>query len=115
MTSDIETDLSRLRDHAEQLNLLADRLQGIRAEESSPDGTVTVLVDGTGAPVDIRLSPAIARLSPREFGRILVTTAERAAWRAFAECGDLITAFTTGEDPTSTEAVADRSTLEWRA
>jgi len=109
---DVDTTLVELRDNAERLSLLTEQLRAIRAEETSPDGTVTVVVDGNGEPVDLRLSAAISRLSSREFGRTLVATAERAAGRAFAEHGALIGAFNAGEDMTSPVAVADRTTPE---
>ncbi len=101
--TDADTALARLRDNAERLSLLTERLRAISAEESSPDGMITVVVDGNGAPVDLRLSAAISRLSPKEFGRALVATAEQAARRAFAEQGDLIAAFAAGEDMTTPE------------
>ncbi|MBU3062977.1 YbaB/EbfC family nucleoid-associated protein [Nocardia sp. NEAU-G5] len=103
--------VEQLRDNAERLNALADRLRAIRAEERSPDGAVTVTVDGNGEMVDLRLSTAIMRLSPKEFERTLVTTAEHAARRAFAEHGGLIAEFGGGE-PTSMAPVADRAEHE---
>lgn len=114
MTSDPDAGLIRLREHAERLNVLADRLSAIRATENTPDGAITVVVDGNGALVDLQLSVAVARLSPREFGRALVAAAEQAAGRAFAEHGELITAFAV-QDPTSIAAVADTASPERRA
>ncbi|MGF6881222.1 DNA-binding protein YbaB [Nocardia sp. GAS34] len=109
--SDVDATVDRLRDHAERLNALVDRLRTIRTEESSPDGAVTVTVDGNGEMVDLRLTSAILRLSPKEFERTLVATAEQAARRAYAQHGSLIAAYAAG-DPISTVAVPDPATQE---
>lgn len=81
-----ERQLERMRD-------LGDRMAGVRARESSPDGAVTVEVDGNGALLDLVFSPLVNRLTPMEFEQLVVSTAQSAAARAFAQRGDLITAF----------------------
>ncbi|MEU2034652.1 YbaB/EbfC family nucleoid-associated protein [Nocardia amamiensis] len=82
----VHRQLNRMRD-------LADQMAAVRVRETSPDGSVTAVVDGNGALVDLVLSGAIAKLSPAEFERILVSTAASAARRAFAERGALVTSF----------------------
>ncbi|MGK8553658.1 YbaB/EbfC family nucleoid-associated protein [Nocardia gipuzkoensis] len=82
----VHRQLNRMRD-------LADEMAAVRVRETSPDGAVTAVVDGNGALVDLVLSGAIAKLSPAEFERILVSTAASAARRAFAERGALVTSF----------------------
>ncbi|WP_308188594.1 YbaB/EbfC family nucleoid-associated protein [Nocardia spumae] len=81
-----ERQLERMRD-------LGDRMAEVRARESSPDGAVTVEVDGNGALLDLVFSPLVNRLTPAEFEQVVVSTAQRAAARAFARRGALITAF----------------------
>lgn len=81
-----------------QLNLmrdLSDAMAAVRARETSPDGAVTVEVDGNGAPVDLAFTGRIAELSPAEFERVLVETAARAAESAFARRGKLVEDFNT--------------------
>ncbi|MEV6427878.1 YbaB/EbfC family nucleoid-associated protein [Nocardia sp. NPDC051463] len=78
--------LNRMRD-------LADEMTAVRARETSPDGVVTVVVDGSGALRELELSTGITKLSPAEFERVLVSTAGQAALRAFAERAELVTAF----------------------
>ncbi|RBO88915.1 YbaB/EbfC DNA-binding family protein [Nocardia puris] len=82
----VRRQLNRIRD-------LGDQMTAVRARETSPDGEVTVVVDGNGALCDLEFSEGISRLSPQDFGQLVVTTAARAAQRAFAERGDLVTAF----------------------
>ncbi|MBF6327526.1 YbaB/EbfC family nucleoid-associated protein [Nocardia transvalensis] len=84
--------LDRMRD-------LSDRMAGLRVSETSPDGAVTVTVDGNGALCDLRLSAAIARMSPQEFERIVVQTAGQAAAAAFAQRGELVTEFNEESSP----------------
>lgn len=81
-----------------QLNLmhdLRDRLLDIRVRETSPDGAVTVEVDGNGALCDLVLAPAISRMSPRQFESVVVAVAGRAAHLAIAQRGKLVDAFNT--------------------
>ncbi|MGW0003349.1 YbaB/EbfC family nucleoid-associated protein [Nocardia grenadensis] len=81
--------LNRLRD-------LTDQMKAVRVRKVSPDGVVTVEVDGNGAMLDLELSARTAQLSPKEFERILVSTAAEAARCAFAERAELATAFNRG-------------------
>ncbi|WP_459549316.1 YbaB/EbfC family nucleoid-associated protein [Nocardia sp. X0981] len=78
--------LNRLRD-------LTDQMNAVRVRQSSPDGVVTVEVDGNGTLRDLVLSAGVAKLSPKEFEQALVSTAAEAARCAFAERADLVTAF----------------------
>ncbi|MFQ6324611.1 YbaB/EbfC family nucleoid-associated protein [Nocardia sp. CWNU-33] len=78
--------LNRMRD-------LADEMTAVRVRETSPDGVVTVVVDGSGALQELELSTGITKLSPAEFEHVLVSTAGQAARRAFAERAELVTAF----------------------
>ncbi len=101
---DVDEALNTLRAHAERLHALADGLRAIRIEDSSEDGAIALVVDGEGAPLELRFGSAVARMSPREFERSLLATAQRAAQRAFAEHGDLIAAFHAGTDPNDADA-----------
>lgn len=82
----VQGQLYRLQDLNEATN-------GIRAQETSPDGAVTVTVDGTGALVGLEFTAAIGKLSPADFERTLVQTAQAAAYRAFGERGELVSAY----------------------
>ncbi|MBF4995721.1 YbaB/EbfC family nucleoid-associated protein [Nocardia sp. BSTN01] len=81
-----ERQLERMRD-------LGDRMAAVRARETSPDGAVTVEVDGNGALLDLIFSPLVNRLTPVEFEQLVVSTARSAAARAFARRGELVAAF----------------------
>ncbi|MFC9661369.1 YbaB/EbfC family nucleoid-associated protein [Nocardia sp. NPDC127606] len=85
--------IARVQGQLYRLQDLTETTQGIRAEESSPDGAVTVTVDGNGALVGLEFSTAISKLSPADFERVLVETAHAAAYRAYAERAGAITAF----------------------
>jgi hypothetical protein len=76
----------RLRD-------LNDAFTGILVTETSQDGAVTASVDGNGALVGLSLTSAVAKLSPADFEKALVDTAQAAAYRAFAERAELVTAY----------------------
>ncbi|MEV3964170.1 YbaB/EbfC family nucleoid-associated protein [Nocardia sp. NPDC050193] len=79
-----------------QLNLmrdLGDELGAIRVRESSPDGAVTVEVDGNAALCDLAFTDGIAKMSPREFESVMVATAGRAAHLAIARRAELVNAF----------------------
>lgn len=78
--------LNRLRD-------LGDEMAKVRERESSPDGVVTVEVDGSGAMRDLRFTPEVSRMSPGEFEQAVVSTAHRAAAKAMARMSELITEF----------------------
>ncbi|KQY33241.1 MULTISPECIES: YbaB/EbfC family nucleoid-associated protein [Nocardia] len=85
--------IARVQGQLYRLQDLTETTQGIRAEETSPDGAVTVTVDGNGALVGLEFSTAISKLSPADFERVLVETAHAAAYRAYAERAGAITAF----------------------
>ncbi|WP_019926181.1 YbaB/EbfC family nucleoid-associated protein [Nocardia sp. BMG111209] len=85
--------VARAERRLEQMRELGEATARVRARETSPDGAVTVEVDGNGALLDLSLSAAISRLTPTEFDRVVVDTARRAAAAAFARRGELITAF----------------------
>lgn len=86
LMAQVQGQLYRLQDLHEATN-------GIRVEETSPDGAVTVVVDGTGALVGLNFSEAIRELGPTEFEQILVRTAHAALYGAYAARGALVTSF----------------------
>ncbi|MFE7717965.1 YbaB/EbfC family nucleoid-associated protein [Nocardia rhizosphaerihabitans] len=85
--------IARVQGQLYRLQDLSEATQGIRAQETSPDGAVTVTVDGNGALVGLEFSAAISKLTPESFERVLVETAHAAAYRAYADRAGLITAF----------------------
>ncbi|MGW5315398.1 YbaB/EbfC family nucleoid-associated protein [Nocardia thailandica] len=85
--------VARVRDQLYRLQDLQEATAGIRVEETSADGAVTVVVDGAGALIGLELSGAVGTLTPAEFEQVLVRTAHAALYRAYAERGALVTAF----------------------
>lgn len=81
-----QRNLDRMRD-------LGDRMAAIRVTETSPDGAVTVTVDGTGALLDLELGAAIRDWTPARFDEVVVGTAQRAVAAAFARHAELVTEF----------------------
>lgn len=84
---------ARVRRQLNRMLDLTDAMKSVRVRETSPDGAVTVEVDGNGALLDVSLSGAITRMSPPEFERVLVDTCTSAAARAFEERSRLIIGF----------------------
>ncbi|MFC8042686.1 YbaB/EbfC family DNA-binding protein [Nocardia sp. NPDC057353] len=85
--------LARVQNQIHRLRDLGEAMGDVRATETSPDGAITVEVDGNGALLDLSCTAAIGRLTPAEFESALVWTARAAATRAFAERGAIITTF----------------------
>ncbi|WP_039825333.1 YbaB/EbfC family nucleoid-associated protein [Nocardia testacea] len=79
-----------------QLNLMRDlgnELSAIRVRETSPDGAITVEVDGNTKLRDLSFTEAIAEMTPHEFESAVVATAGRAAHLAIAQRAELVNAF----------------------
>lgn len=72
---------------------LSEDMAGVRATETSEDGSVTVEVDGNGALLNLAFAASISQLTPAEFEEKLVSTALVAAQTAFAKRAELVTAF----------------------
>ncbi|MFE3542333.1 YbaB/EbfC family DNA-binding protein [Nocardia sp. NPDC059177] len=89
--------IAKVRGQLYRLQDLAEATGGIREQETSPDGAVTATVDGAGALVGLEFTAAIGKLSPADFERVLVATAQAAAYRAFAQRADLVTAYNRGD------------------
>ncbi|MCA2210187.1 MULTISPECIES: YbaB/EbfC family nucleoid-associated protein [Nocardia] len=85
--------IARVQKQLYRLTDLQDATKAILVTETSPDGTVTVEVDANAALVGLSFAPGIAKLTPAELEQTLVDTARTAAHRAFAQRGELITAF----------------------
>lgn len=85
--------IARVQGQLYRLQDLSETTQGIRAQETSPDGAVTVTVDGNGALVGLEFSAAISKLTPADFEQVLVETARAAVSRAYADRAGAITAF----------------------
>jgi hypothetical protein len=77
----------------DRLRALSADMAAIRERHSSPDGLITVAVDGNGALLELTLAPGIAALTPSGFERAVVDTAMSAARAAFARRAALITEF----------------------
>ena len=94
----------------ERLRALSGQLSSITANAASADGDVVVTVDGSGALVDLVLSPRIGGLTPARFERILIDTALAAAAQAFARRAELVDAF--NAETAGSLAVAEASVDE---
>jgi DNA-binding protein YbaB len=107
---DIEAGARRALD---RLQTASENIAAIRVEHSDDDELVTVVIDGSGALVDLRISDAAMSRPPKELGQLVVDTALAGAGQAFAELGGHITAFTTAaaEDP-GPQGLLARSTGE---
>jgi hypothetical protein len=86
LEASVRRKLYRIRD-------LSDDMVAVRARETSPDGTITVEVDGNGTLLNLKFSHEVSRLSPGEFESTLTSTAAAAAANAFAQRAELVTAF----------------------
>ncbi|MEH3154388.1 MAG: YbaB/EbfC family nucleoid-associated protein [Gordonia paraffinivorans] len=95
---DIEASARRALD---RLQSTAESIAAIRVEHSDDDDLVTVVVDGSGALVDLRIAEAAMSMAPQALGQLVVDTATAGAGRAFADLGGHITAFSAAaaEDP----------------
>lgn len=85
--------ITRVRQQVYRLTDLHEAMTGILVRETSPDGAVTVEVDGNAALVGLSLTVAITELTPVEFEKALVETARTAAHRAITQRGELINTF----------------------
>ncbi|MFI6171637.1 YbaB/EbfC family nucleoid-associated protein [Nocardia sp. NPDC051052] len=85
--------IARVQQQMYRLRDLNEATTGILMTETSEDGSVTASVDGNGALVGLSFTGAIAKLSPADFEKTLVDTARAAAYRAFAERAELVTAY----------------------
>ncbi|MFI9637022.1 YbaB/EbfC family nucleoid-associated protein [Nocardia sp. NPDC051929] len=81
------------RARLDRMRRLAADLAAIRVDHTDAEGVITVSVDGVGRLLDVRLTQAIAMLSPSEFERVLVATAAAAVRRALGARGQLIDEF----------------------
>ncbi|WP_410873856.1 YbaB/EbfC family nucleoid-associated protein [Nocardia sp. A7] len=82
----------------DRMHALGEQLAAIRVRESSPDGVVTVTVDGNGALLDLVLTSAVQRWTPEQFDTAVVDTVRRATAVAYARFGDLVTEFNSSPD-----------------
>ncbi|MBD0022778.1 YbaB/EbfC family DNA-binding protein [Gordonia pseudamarae] len=87
LESRARTQLSRMQD-------FSDRLGAIAVRETSPDGMVSIEVDGVGGVRGIELSPQAGRLGASRLGETIVATAALAAQRAFARRARITEEFT---------------------
>ncbi|MFC9995466.1 YbaB/EbfC family nucleoid-associated protein [Nocardia sp. NPDC127526] len=71
-------------------------IAAMRVRESSPDGVVTVEVDGNGALLDLELTRGVTELSAGELAAGIVATADSAVRKVFAERADAVNAFNAG-------------------
>ncbi|MEU1523131.1 YbaB/EbfC family nucleoid-associated protein [Nocardia rhamnosiphila] len=85
--------IARVQQQVYRLTDLRDAMTSILITETSPDGTITVEVDGNAALTGLSFTGAISKLSPAEFEKTLVDTARAAAHRAVTELGELINDF----------------------
>ncbi len=96
----------RAETQLQALEAVQARLDALTVTESGDGGRVIVDVDVTGAMTALRLLPGAVRAQPARLADAIVTTAVRAATRAFAERSEIMSAFVaefaelTGFEPT---------------
>lgn len=74
-----------MRGRADRLQALRDRVDRIRVTETSANGAVTVTVDATGGPVDVRFTDRAAAVRPEELGPLVMATLNAARARIAGE------------------------------
>jgi cell division septum initiation protein DivIVA len=71
----------RLAEKQTQARELAARITSLRGEAESPDGTVRIVVDSTGVPVDLTLGRDAAGRDPARLAAEILATMRRAQAR----------------------------------
>lgn len=83
------TELDRIIDRAKsQCGLMHDAtgdIEGIRATVSSPDGTVTACVDGTGTLIDLAITDVVTSMDPRAVAALTIATIHQCVYRSGLE------------------------------
>ena len=74
-----------MRSRADRLQALRDQVERVRVTETSANGAVTVTVDSTGSPVDVRFTERAAGVRPEELGPLFMTTLNTARSRIAGE------------------------------
>lgn len=74
----------------ESLHATSDALAAIRVETTSPDGLVTVTVDGSGGLVHLVLAEDLTSTTARNLETSIVSTAAAAAQDALAQREDVL-------------------------
>ncbi|KAF0848267.1 YbaB/EbfC family nucleoid-associated protein [Nocardia caishijiensis] len=86
--------MDRVMRKAYRLQDLSDQLAAIRVRVGAADGAVIVVMDGTGALVDLELTEDISTLTAAEFETAIVAAAEAGAKRALEQHNRIIAEFT---------------------
>lgn len=84
-TTELDTLIDGAHDRLDALRRTHDRLDRIRCRLTSPDDVVTVVVDGSGALVELELAENLASIAPGVLAATIVDTAAEAAAAALAE------------------------------
>nr|WP_147459287.1 YbaB/EbfC family nucleoid-associated protein [Saccharothrix variisporea] len=63
-----------MRSRADRLQALRDQVEQVRVSETSANGAVTVTVDSSGSPVDVRFTERAAAVRPEELGPLFMST-----------------------------------------
>jgi DNA-binding protein YbaB len=92
---------------AEQTQVVAERLGGVRVSVSDPNGVVTVTVDSAGELVGVRFTSRIARVRPEVVSLAVLSTLAEAK-RKIADQVQTTIAETMGADSQAGRAMADR-------
>lgn len=79
MAGSVDELLARAESRLDRMRELGEDLAAIRVSRSSPDGLVTVIVDGAGTPVELSLRPGISGSTGRDLSAAVIATAHAAA------------------------------------
>lgn len=93
MVGSMDELMDRVRRKSYRLQDLGEQLAAIRVRVGAADGAVIVVMDGTGAMVDLELTEAISSLSATEFEKAVVSAAEAGAKHALEQHNRLIAEF----------------------
>ncbi|MEU1985379.1 YbaB/EbfC family nucleoid-associated protein [Nocardia sp. NPDC019395] len=85
--------IAQVQQQIYRLTDLHEEMTGIMVTETSPDGSMTVEVDGNAALAGLSFTSAITRLSPEAFEKTLVETAQAAAHQAISRRAEMINTF----------------------
>ncbi|GAA4400006.1 YbaB/EbfC family nucleoid-associated protein [Tsukamurella soli] len=93
MSAEMDRIQGRVTAQLDTLRRTRTELEGIDVRVTSPDGLVTVRLDGVCALVDLRLERAATRCDPAALGRSITATCGVAAREVMARRAAVVTRF----------------------
>ncbi|MEU0882672.1 YbaB/EbfC family nucleoid-associated protein [Lentzea sp. NPDC005914] len=96
-----------LRQRADRLQRLKTQVDRIQVTETSPNGAVTVTVDATGKPIDVRFGDRVGSVPPRELGPLVMGCIRTAQSRIAQQVREATTAAVGDDLPETRQMVVD--------